>query len=730
MKHPKFTFSISALLLSTALTAATVPAFAEEDITLEEIIVTAQKREQSLIDVPVSVSVVSGERMKNLLAGGADIRALAGRVPGLNAESSNGRVAPRFYIRGLGNTDFDLAASQPVSIIMDDVVMENVVLKSFPLFDIERVEVLRGPQGTLFGKNTPAGIVKFDTVKPSQEASGYANLNIGTLSTVEAEAAYGGPINENLSYRVSGLIQHRGDWVDNGYRNLENVMGGFTEKAFRVQLLLEDGGFSSLFNFHARDNDGTATLFRANVLSGSNELNENYDRDVVYFDEGDNNPQNFKGWGMSAKVAYDFDTVTLTSVTAYDEADGSSLGDIDGGYGAVYLSEMGPGFIPFTSATQDRMDGTTQFTQEIRLSSNTDAPVQYQTGFYYFESDLSVTTFPFFVTESTVTHTNNSWALFGHIDADIMENTTLSAGVRFTEDEKAMEAFPGWADTILTEEVFDDNFSWDIALNHKLSDTLSVYSRLATGFRAPTIQGRDIAFFGAASVATSETILSGELGFKATLLDNTMRVNGAIYKWAMEDQQISAVGGGGNLIQLINVPHTNGYGAEFDVEWLVNENLYLTAGAALTETEIESGLLVGTCAQCTIVDPLRGGQNGSATYAQASGNPLPQAPNWSLNFTANYTQPLGAGELFIFTDWFVEGEKSIFIYDSLEFNTNGDFEGNLRIGYSWGEGTSEVAFYVKNITDESNIKGGIDFNNNTAFVNDPRTFGISFRTTF
>ena len=113
--------------------------------------------------MPISVAALEGERMDALFEGGEDIRALATRVPSLYAESSNGRISPRFYIRGLGNTDFDLAASQPVSVIVDEVVLENVVLKSSPLFDLERVEVLRGPQGTLFGRNTPAGIVKFDT---------------------------------------------------------------------------------------------------------------------------------------------------------------------------------------------------------------------------------------------------------------------------------------------------------------------------------------------------------------------------------------------------------------------------------------------------------------------------------------------------------------------------------------------------------------------------------------
>jgi len=219
----------------------------KKEASLEQITVTAQKRTQSIQEVPISVATLSGEKFESLFSGGEDILALAVRVPGLYAESSNGRVAPRFYIRGLGNTDFDLAASQPVSIIMDEVVMENVVLKSFPLFDVQQVEVLRGPQGTLFGRNTTAGIIKFDTVKPTQDVEGYAKAGFGSYGTMNFEGAVSGGLTDELSARLSVLSQERDDYIDNAATGQNDALGGFDEKAWRLQLLWEPSAdFSAL----------------------------------------------------------------------------------------------------------------------------------------------------------------------------------------------------------------------------------------------------------------------------------------------------------------------------------------------------------------------------------------------------------------------------------------------------------------------------------------------------
>ncbi|WP_417457488.1 TonB-dependent receptor [Kordiimonas sp.] len=710
-----------------ALSAGAYAQSADSDFMLEEIVVTAQKREQSLQDVPISVSALAGDKIKDFAAGGEDIRLLSSRVPGLNAESSNGRVAPRFYIRGLGNTDFDLAASQPVSIVVDDVVLENVILKSFPLFDIERVEVLRGPQGTLFGRNTPAGIVKFDTRKPSQEPEGYVSASYGSLGTASVEAAYGTGLSDKVSARVSGLYTRRNDWIDNGFSGEDDVMGGFVEAAMRAQVLIEPTDtFDALLNFHYRSLDGTSEIFRANIFdAGSHELNGNFDRDTVYHDDTHNNTQSYDSWGASAKLVWDFgDDMTLTSVSAYETTKGCGIGDIDGG------NTGGPGVVPFPSTTEDCIDNLDQFTEELRISGQASDALFYQLGFFYFDSDFTIRTRPFFVPDSTVRHQNQTWAIFGQASYDLNEATTLTVGMRYTDDEKTADAYSGaFGSALPTVELNGDNLSWDIALNHIINDDLSVYARVATGFRAPTIQGRDVAFFGVPTTAKEETIISYEAGFKADLVEGRMRWNGAAFYYNMDDLQVTAVGGGNNNVRLLNLSRVEGYGFETDLEFLVTENFTVTAGASYAHTEIfAKGVRVPVCGtgMCTPTDPL-----DAKGRAIVHGNPLPQAPDWTFNFTADYTAPMGDdSEFFAFADWAYQGDTNLLLYAAEEFQTTGTFELGLRMGYRWADGRYEAAVFGRNLTDEKNVKGVIDFNNLTGFVNEPRVIGVAFRADF
>ncbi len=161
-------------------------------------IVTAERRAENIRNVPSSISTVSRDDLDVLATGGQDVRVLAGRVPSLNVESSFGRAFQRFYIRGYGNGDFRLNASQPVSLIYDEVVQENPILKGFPIFDLDQIEVLRGPQGTLFGRNTPGGVVKFDSVRPASEFGGYVNISDATYNTANLEGAINIPLRRGL----------------------------------------------------------------------------------------------------------------------------------------------------------------------------------------------------------------------------------------------------------------------------------------------------------------------------------------------------------------------------------------------------------------------------------------------------------------------------------------------------------------------------------------------------
>ena len=181
------TVAAAAICASATSWAADVPAVdAGSD---ETIVVTANRRNEDALKVPVAVSVLRGDAVKDFQAAGGDtLLTLSGKVPSLYVESTTGRIFPRFYIRGLGNIDFYLGASQPVSIIQDDVVMEHVVLKSNPAFDIAQVEVLKGPQGSLFGRNTTAGIIKFDTAQPGDTFSGQVAASYGRFNTVNVDA--------------------------------------------------------------------------------------------------------------------------------------------------------------------------------------------------------------------------------------------------------------------------------------------------------------------------------------------------------------------------------------------------------------------------------------------------------------------------------------------------------------------------------------------------------------
>jgi iron complex outermembrane recepter protein len=282
--------------------------------------------------------------------------------------------------------------------------------------------------------------------------------------------------------------------------------------------------------------------------------------------------------------------------------------------------------------------------------------------------------------------------------------------------------------------VDDGKLSYEVSANYKVDNSTSVFARYANGFRAQTIQARDVAFEGAPSVADAETINSVEVGFKSDLLDDTLRLNPAAFYYVIDDIQFSAIGGGANNTALVNADKGTGLGYEIDAQYLATDELTLTAGFSYNKTEIkDSTLSVFPCGanatfagNCTVNDALT-----PDNRALVNGNPFPQAPETIFNFTAHYTIPAGQdGEFYVFTDWAFQGKTNIFLYDSVEFATDDNFEGGLRIGYENFANDYSIALFGRSITDEENLRGGIDFSNLTAIVNQPRVIDVEFKASF
>ena len=750
MKRSTLATLINATLFSAVAGTSISAVAAEQETTakknqLEVIQVTARKRVENAQEVPVAVSALQGDSLDAYSSAGMDIRFMNAKIPSLSIESSFGRSFPRFYVRGLGNTDFDLNASQPVSLVVDEIVQENAILKGFPVFDVARVEVLRGPQGTLFGRNTPAGLVKFDTVKPSQEFEGYGSVSYGSRGAVDFEGAVGGSLTDRLSTRVSVLWQDKDDYIDNRAPGFEqkDALGGYTEQAARIQFLYEGDDFTGLFNYHVRDLDGSPIAFRANTIKpGTNDLVDGFENDVVYHDAASRATQQVESQGASLKLEWDLANHTVTSISGWESAEIYSRADIDGGLDTSNLPNYtGPGSTPFSSESADGIPDQDQYTQELRLSSNFAGDVNYQVGVFYFDEALTIENFSYDTANNGVLNgfvsqqqDTKAWAVFGSVDYTITDDLKVTAGLRYSDDEKEFSAnrtfgpLPGEAGAplFIERDVSDDHVSWDLSANYKINDDVNWYGRIANSFRAPSLQGR-ILFGSEVTVADSETVTSFETGIKSDVLDGQGRVNATVFYYTMDDQQLTAVGGGANFNRLLNADKTTGYGFELDSEWVLSDELNATFNLSYNKTELKDDTLsIAAPSRLELLDPIINGQ------AMLNGNSLPHAPEWISNITLRYTKELAEGDFFAYADVSYRSEIDFFLYESVEFEGKPLTEVGLRAGYAWAQGDYEyeVSAFVRNMFDEQQAIGGVDFNNNTAMVNEERYIGAEFKVNF
>ncbi|MGO4379436.1 TonB-dependent receptor [Pseudoduganella sp. RAF19] len=710
---------------------------------LETVIVTAQRRAENIKDVPMSIGTLKGEKLDILTSGGQDIRFLSGRSPSVSVESDYGRTFPRFYIRGLGNTDFDLNASQPVGLVMDDIVQENPMLKGFPVFDVDQVEVLRGPQGTLFGRNSPAGVIKFDSAKPTfGKTDGYFNIGAGKDGVRNYEGAINFPMDDTVAMRLSVQSQHRDDRVHNPRPNaITTDFEGYKDNAARFQFLVKpNADFSALFNVHGRNMDGNATLFRANILKkGTNDLVDDFDYGSYPTDGG--NSQHLTNTGANMRLKWNVGDYTLHSITGYESLKFYSRGDVDGGYGAVYAPPMGPGFIPFVVETADLIPDHNQWSQEFRAESNYKGPLQWIAGLFYFKEHIQIDSISFDSLTpgnpqnkdySTQVQDARSWAAFGTVNYTVSDKLKLRGGIRYTNDKKDFVArrIQTNGSSYLPLHDTSNNVSGDLSGTYTLNPDTNLFARIATGYRAPSMQGRLFDLTSVPSQAAAEKVLSYEAGVKEDLWNRRARVSATVFHYRVKDKQLTAGSGTINQNQLINADKVIGQGVELDFQANITESWNFTFGSSYNYTKIEDPTLFAQpCGGgCTVLDPTKVLQG--TTVALIDGNPLPRAPKWQHNATLRYSTPMGNGEFYAYTDWAYRTSYNFFLYEAAEYKAKSLLEGGLRVGYKWQDGKYELAAYGRNITNRIQALGAIDFNNLTGIVNEPRTYGVQLKANF
>lgn len=530
--------------------AACPVAHAQGSTASEEILVTAQRREQSAQDVPISLTVFTNEQLKELgIDSTLDLAAFTAGVT-IGQNSGDGDF-PFISIRGVTVRDFADTNESPSAVYLNEFYKANLLGLDQQVFDIGRVEVLRGPQGTLYGRNATGGLIHYVANGPTRELDGYTDLLIGERSRYKLEGALSGPISESLSARLSVLHHEYDGWIENVFPG--NVDGNALDAtSVRGQLLFEPSENSEflLLVQHASNDNEAGNMFphvavTQDPVTGLAVPNPGGPGFSGYIEATPNDPRDTNS---NRDIALETEQSTaiglgkwrlgdleLVSVTGYEDSSKDGMSDSDG--------------TPFNSGTEvhPRAD---QFSQEFRLSGSRET-VEWVTGVYYFAYDIEgfqrrcrpgncdLLRNPVVYDLKT-----RSWAAFGNVDFAFTPELSLTTGVRYTGEEKDY-ALNNMDFGIIFDETTvgdlakqdDDNVSYNVRLNWAPKDDFLTYAGVARGYKAGTFN------VGFTPIATNaipvdpEELTSYEVGFKSSNSNDTLRVNGAIFYYDYQDSQ-------------------------------------------------------------------------------------------------------------------------------------------------------------------------------------------------
>lgn len=687
---------------------------------VEDIVVTAQRREQRLQDVPLAVSAFSMESLEDGKV--ESLLNLDGKVPNVVlAPVGAYPFASAFYIRGLGYADVESSFEPSVGVELDGVYLSRNVGAVQDFFDIGGVTILRGPQGTLYGRNTIGGVVSVQSRRPSFDFGARAQATFGSNGRQELRAGVEGAlIEDKLAGKFSFLTKTYDGYIKN-YDGRD--MGAQDVTSMRGALLwTPTASFDATLIVDYTKDKGTGTAFEnaslpSMVLPGFGEPADT-DGDPFLSHVGDDIFSDLEALGVTLNANWDLGPVKLTSITGYRKTDTEVLSDFDG--------------TPTPFMTVHRDETHDQFSQELRLASNTDGPLTYVVGAYYMTQEYDIATGQFGTvfgspTAGSTIYTQqkaDSWAVFGQADYEVLPGLTVTAGGRYSKEEKTFSTQPLFYPNAETFEASFDDFSPKVGVSYKWSDTLMTYAQYSRGFRAGGFNGRAGSFL-AVGPYDSETVDSYEVGVKSDLFNRRLRLNAAVFTSDYQDMQQS-------VQQLI--PGT-----------LINQTLVANVGAATI-----SGFEAEATALLTDVFTI----SASVGYLDASYDefmadlgdglgvidrtylPMPYAPKWSNSVTFNYKDDFDFGRVTAqasvrhMTDMYTSFSTLNATTDLTMRQSNTVVDGSLSLELP--DGRWRVSLWGKNLTDELVINNTFGVGNLLAsrVYQPPREIGVDLSLTF
>lgn len=729
---------------------------------LEEVVVTAAKRTQSTQDLGVSVAAIGGDEIlkQSLVDSGELLQA----VTNLDFRRSAGSTNANIFVRGVGTTGVGFNVQSGVGVYFDEVVLNSPVVNVAQLYDLERVEVIRGPQNTLYGRNTTGGAINFISNKPEVggETNGYLNASYGRFNEINLEGAVGGPIGDTAAYRIAAQSQQRDGIRTNRFDGRDNVERDKT--AVRAQLAFEPSETVAVNlkahverirsdNFRLKNAGGQdaqdpsqpcATPYVLGSCADSNGFVDSANFDS--FNQDMIRPMNdVDAMGASAHVTMDFEAFALTSITAYEENEQMLSEDTD--------ASPAHDFHFFIESEAD------QVSQEFRLTSAADGDFRWILGAYGFWETKSGTTGPTFATpmgimlvRSDAEFDNTSYSAYGEVQFDATDKLTLIAGGRIGYDQVegssvALFAFesqlPGLDiatpsstgrplpdfDALLaageangagvirvggpTDPDADINdTSWTewggkLGAEYRATDDVLVYGSWSRGYKAGVFPNAPMAIMLGQGDTPNEPefVVTYEAGIKSEFADGKARLNAAVFYSDYTDQQVAQFIFGEFTVISVDSEIT---GAEFDLNWQPTDGLRIDAGVAFLDTEITK----------------------SPDESQV-GNELIYAPDISGRLSATQEWILSQGSILgIAGEVRYTGQRFFNLANQVQEDSYTVL--NAQAFYEFGsDGQYRVSLWGKNLADEEYIDNrSIDSAYHALFISDPRTYGVTLNMQF